>query len=212
MAESEYEVQQYGLKMNDILFTLFRHKWKILLFATAGIAAAAAVYILSQTYASQAKLLVRYVVERTAIDKLETPVETPNSQNESILNSEVEILTSWDLATQVAQSIGAERLMQDSGSRATAAEAARSILKGLKVAPLKGSNIISVSYQNKDPELAVRVLEELVARYFDKHLEVHRSIGAFAFVKQETDRVRAQLNETEDQLKQMKAKVGINSV
>jgi polysaccharide biosynthesis transport protein len=212
MSENEYEVQPSGLNFNDILFILFRHKWKILLFATAGIAAAAAVYILSQTYESQAKLLVKYVAERTAIDKLEKPIETPNSQNDNILNSEVEILTSWDLATQVAQTIGAERLLQESGGKGSTVDAARSILKGLKVTPLKGSNIISVSYQNKDPELAVRVLQELVARYFDKHLEVHRSMGAFAFVKQETDQVRAQLDETEQQLKQMKAKAGITSV
>lgn len=212
MSASEYEMQQSGPKLNDILFILFRHKWKILLFAVAGIAAAAAVYIFSQTYESQAKLLVKYVAERTAIDKLETPITTPSSQNENILNSEVEILTSWDLATQVAQTIGAQRLLRDSGGQATTAGAAAAIIKGLKVTPLKGSNIISVSYQNKDPELAVRVLQELVARYFDKHLEVHRSIGAFAFVKQETDQVRTELNETEERLKQMKAKVGITSV
>ena len=212
MSEYEYEAQQSGLKLNDILFILFRHKWKILLFTTAGIAAAGAVYILSQTYESQAKLLVKYVAERTAIDKLETPIETPNSQNENILNSEVEILTSWDSAIQVAQVIGPERLQPDSGGKATTVDAARSILKGLKVTPVKESNIISVSYQNQDPELAVRVLQELVTRYFDKHLEVHRSMGAFAFVKGETDQVRAQLNETEQQLKQMKAKAGITSV
>jgi polysaccharide biosynthesis transport protein len=212
MSESEFEAQQSGLKLNDILFILFRHKWKILLFAAAGIAAAAAVYNFSQTYESQAKLLVKYVAERTAIDKLDTPIATPNSQNENILNSEVEILTSWDLAMQVAQTIGVERLLKDSAGRASTADAARSILNGLKVAPLKESNIISVSYQNKDPELAVRVLQELETRYFDKHLEVHRSIGAFAIVKRETDQIRAQLNETEEQLKQMKAKVGITSV
>ena len=212
MAESEYEVQQSSMRLNDILFILFRHKWKILLFAAVGIAAAATVYTRSRTYASQAKLLVRYVVERTAIDKLETPVETPNSQNENILNSEVEILTSWDLATQVAEAIGVERLLQDSGGKASIADAASSILKGLKATPLKGSNIISLSYQNKDPELAVRVLQDLVARYFDKHLEVHRSMGAFAFVKREADQVRAKLNETEEQLKQMKGNIGITSV
>jgi len=113
---------------------------------------------------------------------------------------------------QVAQAIGAEKLLKDSGGKGTITDAASSILKGLKVTPLKGSNILSVSYQNNNPELAVQVLQELVTRYFDKHLEVHRSIGAFAFVKNETDQVRAQLNETEEQLKQMKSKIGISSV
>jgi uncharacterized protein involved in exopolysaccharide biosynthesis len=212
MSESEYSAQHSGLNFDDLLFILFRHKWKILLCATAGVVGAAAVYLPSHAYESKAKLLVRYVVERTGIDKLDSPIETPNSQNENLLNSEVEILTSWDLAIQVAQAIGVERLLQGPGSKATIADAARSILSGLKVTPLKGSNIISVSYQNKDPELAVRVLQELVARYFDKHLEAHRSIGAFDFVNRETDRVRAQLNGTEEQLKQMKAKIGITSV
>ena len=212
MSESEYEMPHSGMSMHDILFILYRHKWKILLLTLIGIAAAAAVFLHSQTYESQAKLLVKYVAERTAIDKLETPIETPNSQNENILNSEVEILTSWDLALQVAQAIGAEKLLKDSGGKGTITDAASSILKGLKVTPLKGSNILSVSYQNNNPELAVQVLQELVTRYFDKHLEVHRSIGAFAFVKNETDQVRAQLNETEEQLKQMKSKIGISSV
>src|SRR4051794_25700823 len=112
MSENEYEVQPSGLNLNDILFVLFRHKWKILLFTAAGLVAAAAVYVSSRTYQSQAKLLVRYVVERNAIDKLETPIASPSSQTafESILNSEVEILTSWDLATEVAQAVGIERL------------------------------------------------------------------------------------------------------
>jgi succinoglycan biosynthesis transport protein ExoP len=211
MSESEYEMQHSGLKLNDFLFILFRHKWKILLFATTGIAAAAAVFTLSKTFESKAKLLVRYVAERTAMDKLDSPIETIGTQNENLLNSEVEILTSWDLAMAVAEAVGVERLLPESGGKAAIADAAHSILGGLKVTPLQGSNIISISYQNKDPELAVRVLQELVTRYFDKHLEVHRSIGAFDLVKRETDQVRAKLDRTEEELKQMKARAGVSS-
>ena len=65
----------------------------------------------------------------------------------------------------------------------------------------KGSNIIFVSYKNHDPEMATLVLQELLSRYFVKHLEVHRSAGAFDFVTQQTDQVRARLNQTEDALK-----------
>jgi succinoglycan biosynthesis transport protein ExoP len=211
MLEPEYEPQHSGLKLNDILFMLFRHKWKILLCSATGIFAAASVYALSHTYESQAKLLVRYVMERSAVDKLDSPIERPGTQNEELLNSEVEILTSWDLAVQVAQTIGVERLLPESGGKAAIADAAHSILGGLKATPLQGSNIIYISYQNKDPELAVRVLQELVTRYFDKHLEVHRSIGAFDFVKRETDQVRVKLDRTEEELKQMKARAGVSS-
>src|SRR5207249_5659941 len=56
------------------------------------------------------------------------------------------------------------------------------------------------------------VLNELVTRYFTKHLEVHRSAGAFDFVSQQTDQIRGRLNQTEDALKVLKAKAGVMSL
>ena len=76
----------------------------------------------------------------------------------------------------------------------------------------KGSNIIFVSYKNRDPQIAPLVLQELLSRYFIKHLEVHRSAGAFDFVTQQTDQVRARLNQTEDALKALRDKTGIVSL
>jgi polysaccharide biosynthesis transport protein len=73
----------------------------------------------------------------------------------------------------------------------------------------KGSNIILISYSNPNPELATLVLQELLSRYFVKHLEVHRSAGAFDFVAQQTDQVRARLNQTQDALKSLREKTGI---
>ena len=69
-----------------------------------------------------------------------------------------------------------------------------------------------VSYKNRNPEIATLVLQELLSRYFVKHLEVHRSAGAFDFVAQQTDQVRARLNQTEDALKSLKEKTGIASL
>jgi Mrp family chromosome partitioning ATPase len=45
-----------------------------------------------------------------------------------------------------------------------------------------------------------------------KHLEVHRSAGAFDFVAQQTDQVRARLSQTEDALKALREKTGITSL
>src|SRR5438034_4674358 len=238
MAEIRREPQHHsGIYLSDILFALFKRKWTIILCALLGIIAAAAYYFLfPPVYESQAKLLVRYVLERSAIDPIEGTKPTFQSSNDSdrVIGAEIEILTSWDLAMQVAQAIGPKRLLApapvpdpvkrgvevvglkeqlpSSEASATESDAAEAISSGLKVISSKGSNIILVSYKNRDPQIATLVLQELLSRYFVKHLEVHRSAGAFDFVAQQTDQVRARLNQTEDALKSLRQKTGIASL
>jgi uncharacterized protein involved in exopolysaccharide biosynthesis/Mrp family chromosome partitioning ATPase len=236
MAENRREPQHHsGTNLGDVLFALFRCKKTIIVCAVVGALAAAAVYFLyPHSYESQAKLLVRYVLERSGIDPVEAEKAAIASNNEGdkVIGAEMEILTSWDLATEVARAIGPQRLLpqsQDLISRvvraiglkrllppselsATETGAAQSIALGLKVISNKGSNIIFISYKNRNPEIATLVLQELLSRYFVKHLEVHRSAGAFDFVTQQTDQVRARLNQTEDALKSLREKTGIASL
>ena len=236
MAEIRRETQHpSGMKLGDILFALFKRKKTIIVCTVVGIIAAAAVYFLYPPYyESQAKLLVRYVTERSAVDPIdaEKAAAASNQEADRVMGAEMEILTSWDLAMQVAQAIGPQRLLpppQDllsrvaraiglkgllppSGASATESDAAGAVSSGLKVLSSKGSNIILVSYKNRDPQIATLVLQELLSRYFVKHLEVHRSAGAFDFVTQQTDQVRARLNQTEDALKSLREKTGIASL
>src|SRR5215471_1244628 len=115
MAELRRETQHHsGVHLNDILFVLFKRKRTIIVFALLGIVAAAAFYFLyPPIYESQAKLLVRYVLERSAIDPIEGTKPTFQSSNDAdrVIGAEIEILTSWDLAMQVAQAIGPKRLL-----------------------------------------------------------------------------------------------------
>ena len=198
--------------MHDVLYVLFKHKWKILFCSAIGICAAASVFLLRvPVFESEAKLLVRYVVDTSAIDQVESRA-TVGSSSENLINSEVEILTSWDLAMQVAKAVGPARLLPKSEDATDLAKAARSIRLDMMVTALKGTNIIMVSYKNRDPELATLVLKELISRYFTKHLDVHRSADAFNFVAQQSDEVRARLNQTEQELKQLKGEAGITSL
>src|SRR5713101_7441099 len=230
------ETQQHsGMNLSDILFALFKRKRTVLLCAAVGIISAAAFYFFyPPVYESQAKLLVRYVLERSAVDPIEAEkaATASNDTTDKVIGAEMEILTSWDLAVQVAQAIGPKRLLPPvrdlavqvlqaiglkrllppSGASATESDAARSVSLGLNVISNKGSNIILVSYKNRDPQIATLVLQELLSRYFVKHLEVHRSAGAFDFVTQQTDQVRTRLNQTEDALKSLRDKTGIVSL
>src|SRR5213593_4056507 len=208
MAEIRRETQQHsGLKLSDILFALFKHKRMIMPCAVVGIIAAAAFYFLyPPVYESQAKLLVRYVLERSGVDPIEAEKAgaAAGTEADRVIGAEIEILTSWDLAVQVAHAIGPKQLLPRSGEAATESNAASTISSGLSVIPNKGSNIILVSYKNRDPQIATLVLQELLSSYFVKHLEVHRSAGAFDFVTQQTDQVRARLSQTEDALKSLR--------
>jgi succinoglycan biosynthesis transport protein ExoP len=150
-------------------------------------------------------------VDKSSVDPLDASVKTPGSEGAVLINSEVEILTSRDLITQVAETVGIERLMPGYKGKDPTEEAVRGIFASLRVSAVKESNIISVSYKNKDPELAVQVLQQLVRLYFEKHLEVHRSTGTFDFVSRQTDQLRTRLNETENQLKQLEDGAGIIS-
>src|SRR5437867_13259283 len=115
MAEIRRETQQHsGIHVSDILFALFKRKWTIILCAFLGIIAAATFYFLyPPVYESQAKLLVRYVLERSAVDPIEAEKAAAASSNytDRVIDAEIEILTSWDLAVQVAEAIGPKRLL-----------------------------------------------------------------------------------------------------
>src|SRR5205823_9651232 len=177
-----------------------------------------------------------YVLERSAVDPIDgtKPMFQSSNDSDRVIGAEMEILTSWDLAVQVAQAIGPKRLLAPapvpdpvkrvaeavglkqllppSGAAASETDAAHSIILALNVLSNKGSNIIFISYKNRSPQMATLVLQELLSRYFVKHLEVHRSAGAFDFVTQQTDQVRARLNQTEDALKSLRDKTGVVSL
>jgi len=205
----------HGINRNDILFALFKHKKKIILGAALGMLGAAVVFFeWPAQYESDAKLLVRYLVERTTVDNVDATRGSGNyaSSNDTIIEAELEILSSWDLAVQTAEAIGPKRLLPNYKGAVSKEAAAATIASGLTLRTDKGSNILFVSYKNRNPELTTVVLNELVNRYFNKHLEVHRSAGAFDFVTQQTDQVRARLNQTEDALRDLKEKAGIVSL
>ena len=142
MADIRRELQpqhhRSGIHVSDILFALFRCKWTIVFCTLLGLAGAAAMfYLFPPAYQSQAKLLVRYVLERNGVDPIDNTTR-PNeggrmSKTDSVIDAEVQILTSWDLAAQVAEAIGPKRL----GASSNAA-AAGSIIGGLQVVAYQG--------------------------------------------------------------------------
>jgi len=124
-----------SMTLGDVYYTLFRHKWKIILCSAIGLAAALALYRFQPPpYQSEAKLFIRYVTEGKALSAPGDDAKTISPQRgDTIINSELQILTSLDLAKQVATAIGPERILGKAGVENAATIASVEISKGLTV-------------------------------------------------------------------------------
>src|SRR4051812_35329452 len=102
------------MTVGDVYYILFRHKGKIGAFLCAAVAGLVIVKLFSPpVYQSEAKLLIRYVLESKALNPgvNDSGVKSPDRGGENIINSELEILTSLDLAQQVAETVGPEKIL-----------------------------------------------------------------------------------------------------
>ena len=199
----------------DIYFILFRHKWKIILLSLAGVVAAAAYWwYYPPPFESEAKLFVRYVLDSRAVntDPKNAQMTSPDAMGQSIINSEIEILTSFDLAEQAAKNIGPEKILAKNGGGNDPTRAAEIVRKNLVVESPKQDSVIHVAYMSADPAIAQPVLAELINDYLGKHLQVHESSMSDDYLSQETAQLRSQIDETEDELRAAKSSAGIISI
>ncbi len=125
---------------------------------------------------------------------------------EEELNSEVELLKDDDVLRRVveANNLAAHdwlRWLRPHEEPAARVErAAKRLGNRLNVESIKKTNLIAVSYDASDPQLAAQVLQSLSSMYLEKHMQVHRPAGQFHFFDQQTAESRQQLEEAKRKL------------
>ena len=211
------ENQPSGISLTDIYYVLFRHKWKIICFSAAGLLAGALIFIFKPViYSSEAKLFIRYVLEAKVPSGMaggDQQVRTPDPGGANIINSEIEIIKSLDLAVQVVEAIGVEKILGKSNGDTNKYLAAAIIKGGLIVDVPSRSDIITIVFQHPNREIVQPVLTQLVASYSKKHVEVHRPVGLYDdFLTQQTDGARSLLAQAEEDLRKSKIKAGVMSM
>ncbi|HEV2717883.1 MAG TPA: Wzz/FepE/Etk N-terminal domain-containing protein, partial [Terriglobales bacterium] len=188
---------------------LFRRKALVLstLFVVI-VGTAVLTFMLPDKYESRMKILVRNQRVDIAITPEQTtaaPV-TDTEVTENQINSEIELLTSKDLLTQVVNDCGLAKLEAGLLSRGSMSEAVRveravnRLAKDLDIAPVRKANIISVTYSSGSAQLSASVLKKLGELYLEKHLKLHHPEGATNFFKDKADEYESGLKEAEQQL------------
>lgn len=211
--KSPIEMPAIGIKLSDIYYILFRRKWLISGFFIIGLLAAVAVYFAQrQLYWSEAKLLVRYVIDTKSVESgIGTQVKSVDYGGDSILNSELEILTSLDLCEEVASLVGPEKIFPKAGTNLIAAAVA--IYKGLTVENPRRSNIIKVRVVHEDPAVCQAILRQLIESYFKRHMTIHRAASGYDEVLSvEAQKLLTRIRQHEEELRSLKSKAGVLSV
>jgi uncharacterized protein involved in exopolysaccharide biosynthesis/Mrp family chromosome partitioning ATPase len=200
-----------GMSLGDIYFIIFRHKWKILFCSIAGFTSATILYLQQPSlYQSEAKLYVRYVEDVKPPTSME---ENPQAKTASfgggnIIASEVQILTSLDLANQVADAVGPEKILAKVGGGNDHNQAAGMIYNGLSVYVPRDSSVLQLTFQHPDPTVVQPVLNQLIESYKKRHSLIHSADFA-DFLTQKVDDLRSQLAQTESDLKRAKDNIGV---
>jgi uncharacterized protein involved in exopolysaccharide biosynthesis len=226
----------------DILNVLFKHQRKIVatfLFVVGGVA----LYTFMSTplYEATASLLIK--VGREYVYRPEVGEDKPQLQlsREDLVNSELEILTSRDLAATVIERIGVDRIYPgldqppplfslgtirvlvnnaiawfDARPPADPAtskmEAATWIfVKSLKVEAIPKSNVVKVQFRHPEADLAAQTVNLLVDSYKAKRLEVFSGPKS-SFLDEQMDYYRTHLRDAEQKYENFRQQYGVFSL
>jgi uncharacterized protein involved in exopolysaccharide biosynthesis len=223
MEDNEYTplvMHVYHPSLPDYLDVAFRHK-RVLLLGLAGLVL---VPLLSAFFLPKYKGEMKFLVVRERVDPVVTPsaekdsaaVTSPPVVSEEELNSEVELLNghellrrvvlACDLATEKTTS-SRVRFWVNQDQRIEAA--IRELDSSLEIEPVRRTNVIRVTYKNRNPQIAERVLGELSRAYLEKHRDVHRFPGQLQFFEEQAERYRKNLELAEGQLADFPRKYGV---
>jgi uncharacterized protein involved in exopolysaccharide biosynthesis len=199
---------------------LFRHSKLVLLtFLSLVLGTILGIILLPKDYEAKMKILVK----RERVDAAVSPgrdaaLANPGDVTEEELNSEVELLKSRDLLEKVVVSCNLQesqpsllwnRLFPTAAAHGTGdgrdnlkkvSQAVSTLENKLRIEPLKKTDLIQVTYEASDPQLAARVLDVLGNLYLEKTVSVHRPPGAFEFFQTESQHYDQDLRTAETHL------------
>ena len=202
--------------IDDLKAAVLRHSNLLLIcFFALSAGAVAAVMLATPMYNAQLKLLVKHDRADSVVSAAADPDNSRIELSEHDVLSQVELVRSDDLLEKVAHEAGLVRRLIDSEAVQTDAEAVavatQQLREDLRVAPIKRTWLIDVSYRSDDQRTARQVLDTLVRLYLEKHLTLHRPSGIHKFFSHQTEQAKQDLQAAQDRLLAFNQKNGVVS-
>jgi len=207
------------MNARDFLSLIFKHKVKILVIFSAVTTVVGLGTLTSEpVYQAKSSFLVKPWKEDAPRPGIEPGSGNTNvmlSQDE-LINTEVQILTGRELAEKVVRTLGVSAIYPslaktDTKTVTSIAAAVEQFCKNLKVVGIRKSNVIEVTFQHQDPNIAARALNILVEVFKEKHLALH-SAPESSFIMTQLTSYESKLKESERKMQQFQQATGVFSL
>jgi uncharacterized protein involved in exopolysaccharide biosynthesis len=182
---------EFALGRREVVSILFKHA-RLLTALFFGVFALffGGSYLLPSKYKAEAQVLVQSGREFEVVSEKgnNSPTGVPYITKQEIINSEVEILNSRNLAESVIKAVGLARIYpgiaDDGDPESTRMNEA---IKKFKVDPVTMSNIITLQYWNPDRAIAIETLQKLARIYAEQHAQIFGNKRSSVLGQQTTD-------------------------
>ncbi|HWZ51831.1 MAG TPA: hypothetical protein VNW54_10240 [Granulicella sp.] len=186
--------------------------WKLFMvtFAVSFTCVVGVVMILPTKYESKMKILVSNAPQDLVISPNDGKLSSGLQDFvENRVNSEIQVMTSHDVLRDVVLRSG---LAHEPGTISAAGQpspwhmetAINSMVRHLDIQPVKHSDVLSVLYKARNPELATAVLRNLADSYMSMHSRAHAKPGSFTFFDDQARAFAAKLTESEAALQKFR--------
>ena len=160
----------------DIMALLWRERfWMVLVFVLITLGGLAFALTLKTVYPAQSSLLVRLGQEYVYQPRVGDAARGAVPESDTVIQAEVEILSSAQVKERVIERIGVEKIFPDLAKgyaqadadhqRIMMGRAVAAMTKGLKISTAPGAPVVRLIYEHPDPVLAARVLNTILEEY-----------------------------------------------
>lgn len=203
--------------LREFLTVVFKRKKMIMtIFFGVVVTVTAVTFMVTPVFEAESSILVK--LGREYLNRPEVGGNAPvmSLSQQEMTNSEIEILKNRDLIEKVITTLKLENvypglLEKPVGKVRPLDVAIEKFEKDLKVEGVSKSNVIRVTFQHSDPQIAAKAVNLLVELYRDKHLQVF-SDPKSSFLETQLTAYEQKLRQSENMLQSFKQKTGAFSL
>jgi succinoglycan biosynthesis transport protein ExoP len=212
------ETKGRSVSIRDVLFIFFKRlKMMIVVFIITLATVIIGILLSTPIYKSSTKVIINRQVSEAVLKMAPWVPLTRSFDLEEEINSEIELITSRAVAESVVERLDRSNQVSENEGSLTdevsevpnrAANSAEERLKKIKAIqggiiaePVKRSDVIQISYQSPDPQLARDVVNATAESYIDYRTKVYRASGEVAFFDDQIEIAKQNLDQLESALK-----------